>query len=113
MEDTQDNMDNEKTNLPTLEYHDNEYDLEDDDIVLSDVHIHPDNGRVDGRIMTSTFVLSTVNQNTAKDANDHKDDDKDENKDEDDESESGWDHELHIQHAMGTSLRNVGMLRIA
>ncbi|KAG0343293.1 Methyltransferase-like protein 22 [Podila horticola] len=78
-----------------------------DDIVLSDVHIHPDNGRVDGRVMISTFLLSTVNQNAAKDDQETQETQEasDEGEDNDDPS---WDHELHIQHAMGTSLRNVG-----
>ncbi|KAG0085179.1 hypothetical protein BGZ93_000826, partial [Podila epicladia] len=70
-----------------------------DDIVLSDVHIHPDNGRVDGRVMTSTFLLSSVNQSTIKDYQEI-------NKDEKDDDEPTWEHDLHIQHAMGTSLRN-------
>ncbi|KFH65885.1 hypothetical protein MVEG_07988 [Podila verticillata NRRL 6337] len=104
LQDTQDTHDdsvNEESDLPK-ECHDSETDLEDDDIVLSEVHIHPDNGRVDGRIMTSTFALSTVNQNTIKDASN-----KDEDNDKDD-GEPSWDLELHIQHAMGTNLRNVG-----
>ncbi|KAG0349401.1 Methyltransferase-like protein 22 [Podila humilis] len=76
---------------------------DDEDIVLSDVHIHPDNGRVDGRSMTSSFYLTTRNQDVVHIATESIN-----SSEEHPEHDAEWEYEIHIQHAMGTSLRNVG-----
>ncbi|KAG0212195.1 Methyltransferase-like protein 22 [Mortierella sp. GBA30] len=75
---------------------------EDEEVVLSEVHIHPANGRVDGRLMTSVFLLSRNNQDLKTE---HSPEDHEENEDLDSEE---WDYALEIQHAMGTTLRGVG-----
>lgn len=95
---------------------------EDDDIVLSEVHIHPDNGLVDRRTITSTFLLSRKGkpvvdsqQNNCLDNNINKcseinaqGDDSDKDEDEPEEEPEHWDYAVEIKHAMGTDLRCVG-----
>ncbi|KAG0281833.1 Methyltransferase-like protein 22 [Linnemannia gamsii] len=102
---------------------------EDDDTVLSEVHIHPDNGLVDRRTITSTFLLSRKGQpvvdsqqNNCLDNNNSKcsdikaqgddvDNDEDEHEEEGEEVEEEpehWDYAVEIKHAMGTDLRCVG-----
>ncbi|KAF9133977.1 hypothetical protein BGW39_008464 [Mortierella sp. 14UC] len=98
------------------------HDSNEDDTVLSEVHIHPDNGLVDRRTITSNFVLSrtghvvdchqednssglvSVSRSTPDDS--ERDKDKD-SEDEDDEPDC-WDYTIEIKHAMGTDLRGVG-----
>ncbi|KAI7820786.1 hypothetical protein BC939DRAFT_456937 [Gamsiella multidivaricata] len=77
------------------------------DLVLSEVHIHPNNGRVDGRFLTSTFSLSKAGQDPRQDSiQEHKTDLSDE--DAEAQEDPPWDYALEIQHAMGTTLRDVG-----
>jgi len=71
-------------------------------MVLSDVHIHPQNGRVDGRLLTSIFPLSLAPRTQTLDGEDKEDTLQNNDGDQD------WDHAVEIQHAMGTSLRAVG-----
>ncbi|KAF9901368.1 hypothetical protein EC991_006219 [Linnemannia zychae] len=100
---------------------DHEHNCNEDDIVLSEVHIHPDNGLVDRRTMTSTFVLSregvgqvdsssngsdTASVGGSTIDNSERDVEKD-IKDEDDEPDC-WNYAVEIKHSMGTDLRGVG-----
>ncbi|KAG9325215.1 hypothetical protein KVV02_002069 [Mortierella alpina] len=80
-----------------------EADEDEDEMVLSEVHIHPDNGRVDGRWLTSVFLLSHTNQDQHQDTSSVGGSDEDES-----QMPDTWDHALEIQHAMGTTLREVG-----
>lgn len=82
-------------------------DEDQDDIVLSEVHIHPENGRVDGRWLTSVFLLSHTNQDQHQETNSDNGSIEDE-----DQVPHTWDHALEIQHAMGTTLREVGTLEL-
>ncbi|KAF9996910.1 Methyltransferase-like protein 22, partial [Entomortierella chlamydospora] len=69
-----------------------------DDLVLSEVHIHPANGRVDGQTRTSIFHVgsrSLIQIETSIDAPKVTKD-------------LPWDYAVEIQHAMGTTLRGVG-----
>ncbi|CAO3570608.1 unnamed protein product [Mortierella alpina] len=76
---------------------------DEDEMVLSEVHIHPENGRVDGRWLTSIFLLSHTNQDR------HQETRSDDGSDEDeDQVPDTWDHAVEIQHTMGTTLREVG-----
>ncbi|KAI8601295.1 hypothetical protein EDD21DRAFT_374831 [Dissophora ornata] len=70
----------------------------DDDLVLSEVHIHPTNGRVDGRMITSVFHLNS----TAQDLN------QDPGIEPESAEDTFWDYAVDIQHAMGTTLGGVG-----
>jgi hypothetical protein len=71
----------------------------DDDLVLSEVHINPKNGRVDGRLLSSIFHLKpSVALSEGQ------------TQDEESENGSAWEFGIEIQHAMGTPLRDVGML---
>jgi hypothetical protein len=95
---------------------------EDDDTVLSEVHIHPDNGLVDRRTITSTFLLSRKGQpvvdsrqSNLLDNNSSKSreimaqgDENDKDEDEHEEESDPWDYAVEIKHAMGTDLRGVG-----
>ncbi|KAF9563283.1 hypothetical protein EC968_004896 [Mortierella alpina] len=76
---------------------------EEDEMVLSEVHIHPENGRVDGRWLTSVFLISHTNQDKPQDKSTDGEGDEDES-----QVPDTWDHSLEIQHAMGTTLREVG-----
>ncbi|KAF9206529.1 hypothetical protein BGZ49_002299 [Haplosporangium sp. Z 27] len=60
-----------------------------DDLVLSEVHIHPDNGHVDGQSRVTIFHLR--NNNNATQTKDFT-----------------WEYAIKIQHNMGTTLRDVG-----
>ncbi|KAF9359515.1 Methyltransferase-like protein 22 [Mortierella sp. AD094] len=69
-----------------------------DDLVLSEVHIHPNNGRVDGQMRTSIFHIGNHSLNqTETNINAPKV-----------TKEVSWDYAVEIQHAMGTTLRGVG-----
>ncbi|KAG0242356.1 Methyltransferase-like protein 22 [Actinomortierella wolfii] len=78
----------------------------DSDQVLSEVHIHPDNGKVDGRFITSYFTLFPPNfdnivlapEQTSAGSHDEESDD---------DSQPGI--VLEIRHAMGSTLRDVGL----
>ncbi|KAF9965748.1 hypothetical protein BGZ70_004195 [Mortierella alpina] len=92
-----------RSNSPDDVHDAQDEEAEEDEMVLSEVHIHPENGRVDGRWLTSVFLLSHTDQDR------HQDTRSDEGSDEDEDQEPHtWDHALEIQHAMGTSLREVG-----
>ncbi|KAF8982006.1 hypothetical protein BGZ46_001965 [Entomortierella lignicola] len=58
-----------------------------DDLVLSEVHIHPDNGHVDGQSRVTIFHLRNNNATQTKDFT--------------------WEYPIKIQHNMGTTLRDV------
>ncbi|KAF9338600.1 hypothetical protein BGZ91_008420 [Linnemannia elongata] len=102
--------------------HDDEDQTNEDDTVLSEVHIHPDNGLVDRRTITSTFLLSLKGQpvlnsqqescldNSISVSNNImvQDDDQENDKDVHDEELDLWDCAVEIKHAMGTDLRGVG-----
>ncbi|KAF9544783.1 Methyltransferase-like protein 22 [Mortierella hygrophila] len=102
--------------------HDDEDQTNEDDIVLSEVHIHPDNGLVDRRTITSTFLLSRKGQpildsqqgscldSSISVSNNIKvqDDDQEDDKDVYDDEPDLWDYAVEIRHAMGTDLRGVG-----
>ncbi|KAI8362942.1 hypothetical protein B0O80DRAFT_2503 [Mortierella sp. GBAus27b] len=75
-----------------------------DDLVLSEVHIDPRNGRADGRLMTSTFNLGP--ESSILGDGDSADKLEDELEDEDDHG--SWKYSVEIQHAMGTPLKDVG-----
>ncbi|KAF9929335.1 Methyltransferase-like protein 22 [Linnemannia zychae] len=88
-----------------------------DDTVLSEVHIHPDNGLVDRRTITSTFFFSQSGIDTNEDNSclsrvENKSDDSDSDKNGDggcsEDDLDSWDYEIQINHAMGTDLRGVG-----
>ncbi|KAF9105148.1 hypothetical protein BGX27_009787 [Mortierella sp. AM989] len=64
---------------------------DEDDLVLSEVHIHPDNGLVDGQLRTTTFYLGKDNQYLNNQTTET----------------FPWDYAVEIQHAMGTTLRGV------
>ncbi|KAK3818082.1 MAG: hypothetical protein J3R72DRAFT_502905 [Linnemannia gamsii] len=80
-----------------------------DDTVLSEVHIHPDNGLVDRRTIVSTFLLSRIGQavDSQQDSNDNEEEEKDDNKNDRDKDDC-WEYAVEIKHAMGTGLRGVG-----
>ncbi|KAF9355708.1 Methyltransferase-like protein 22 [Mortierella sp. NVP85] len=68
----------------------------DDDLVLSEVHINPKNGRVDGRLLSSIFHLKpSVALSDGQP------------QDEESENGSAWEFGIEIQHAMGTPLKDV------
>ncbi|KAK3809573.1 MAG: hypothetical protein J3Q66DRAFT_405557 [Benniella sp.] len=70
--------------------------IDSDDLVLSEVHINPKNGRVDGRLLNSIFHLKpsvALSEGQPQD--------------EDSENSSAWEFGIEIQHAMGTPLRDV------
>ncbi|KAG0221919.1 hypothetical protein BGX31_009475 [Mortierella sp. GBA43] len=77
-----------------------------DDLVLSEVHIDPRNGRADGRLMTSTFNLGP--ESSILGDGDSADKLEDELEDEDDHG--SWKYSVEIQHAMGTPLKDVDWL---
>jgi hypothetical protein len=76
-----------------------------DDLVLSEVHIDSRNGRADGRLMTSTFNLGP--ESSILGDGDSADKLEDELEDEDDHG--SWKYSVEIRHAMGTPLKDVGM----
>lgn len=102
--------------------HDDEDQTNEDDTVLSEVHIHPDNGLVDRRTITSTFLLSRKGQPILESQQEScldnsismsnsimvQDDDQENDKDVHDEELDLWDCAVEIRHAMGTDLRGVG-----
>ncbi|KAF9086551.1 Methyltransferase-like protein 22 [Mortierella sp. AD031] len=111
---------------------------EDEDTVLSEVHIHPENGLVDRRVITSVFHLSRTDQDTTENNDDHSSLGHDAAEDthttecsytsmppqhahpmgnnpinktqekDKDENNTHWDYAVKIKHAMGTDLRGVG-----
>ncbi|KAF8945860.1 hypothetical protein BGZ47_001819 [Haplosporangium gracile] len=95
--------------------HDDEDQTHEDDTVLSEVHIHPDNGLVDRRTITSTFFLSRKGQpilNCQKDNSPDNSSDKSHLREQDDDKDKDekpdhWDYSVEIKHAMGTDLRGV------
>lgn len=106
------NKTNNNDNPNDIDKHksDNEFDQEsnrdnedeyDHDMVLSEVHIHPQNGSADGRLLTSVFPLSF---NARTETQERADEVEDGNQG----TDQSWDHAVEIQHAMGTSLRDVG-----
>lgn len=113
---------NRSDQLEHKDDHDEQGQTNEDDIVLSEVHIHPDNGLVDRRVITSTFLLSRKGQpildsqqeicldsSTSMSNNIEVQDDVQENdKDVHDEELDLWDNTVEIKHAMGTDLRGVG-----
>ncbi|KAK3806597.1 MAG: hypothetical protein JOS17DRAFT_582256 [Linnemannia elongata] len=113
---------NRSDQLEHKDDHDKEDQTNENDTVLSEVHIHPDNGLVDRRTIMSTFLLSRKGQpildgqqeigvdgsscvsNTIK----VQDEDKENDKNVHDEELDLWDSAVEIKHAMGTDLRGVG-----
>ncbi|KAF9586249.1 Methyltransferase-like protein 22 [Lunasporangiospora selenospora] len=93
-------------------------DCSQEDMLLSEVHIHPGNGRVDGRLISSTFRLSKTARPGVNNVSDAtvvvaktieatlKPDG--ENDVHSDESDDPWDYYIDIQHTMGSTLRGVG-----
>ncbi|KAG0377352.1 hypothetical protein BGX24_006270 [Mortierella sp. AD032] len=94
---------NKESDHPDIADHSERDHSNEDDTVLSEVHIHPDNGLVDRRTIVSTFLLSRTGQavDSQQDSNDNEEEEKDDNKDD------CWEYAVEIKHAMGTDLRGV------
>ncbi|KAF9432428.1 hypothetical protein BGZ76_010831 [Entomortierella beljakovae] len=73
-----------------------EYDI-DDDIVLSEVHINPDNGRVDGHPRKTIFHIDCHPRHL----------DIDLSLSTSTSPSSSWDYDIEIQYSMGTNLQGV------
>ncbi|KAG0319882.1 Methyltransferase-like protein 22 [Dissophora globulifera] len=91
-------------NMPGSEDHqvndnDEDADIEDEDMVLSEVHINPKNGRADGRFITSIFHLGRSVQRTIPDSISENPVSRE---------DVTWDYAVEIEHAMGTPLMGVG-----
>ncbi|ORY98270.1 hypothetical protein BCR41DRAFT_227418 [Lobosporangium transversale] len=71
---------------------------DEDDIVLSEVHIDPINGRVDGRWMVSLFQIGKAVERH----------DKRHLANTEEQFEMSWEYAVEIRHAMGTTLKSVG-----
>ncbi|KAG0053312.1 Methyltransferase-like protein 22 [Gryganskiella cystojenkinii] len=96
------NEQHNSNNPPTIETsHNNEYN---DDMVLSEVHVDPQNGSADGRLLTTIFHLSLTARTQSQKRAIVVEEDESIQETED----QSWDHAVEIQHAMGTTLRDVG-----